>query len=384
MANSLGIYVYISVLLWVARYPESAFYQFALIRPIAFHARGIMIIAAGVLIILCLLPLTCWDNTCRQRVMFFGSTALIATGAIPLLLTSIGSLILTYRLKRLFPDRSCGAIAEVRGAIRNVSRSPVRSASILSLAIFTALLATNVVAVGLYFSKNIFTMPFFRQLVGPAPDWLIVVTVSLALAVLIGKVGALLARWAIGFYRPDAATVISAAKDSIVLFLRPFGTKSVRRMERSCHTAFSYRGAFVAIGEPTELVPQLGALRTYATNDRWQDLIRDLVQLAEVIVLVAGTTPGVRWEMQPIRASGKVGQTIVLFPPSTSGERAAVQDALSSNLGIVVRCNEYKNEIPILAFYNLDGVAHVITARKATLANYELAIYMALVRLRAA
>jgi hypothetical protein len=56
-------------------------------------------------------------------------------------------------------------------------------------------------------------------------------------------------------------------------------------------------GPFVAIGAPTEPLPELGAARAYFSNDTWQSAIIRWVDLAGLIITVIGPTKWIRWEL---------------------------------------------------------------------------------------
>jgi TM2 domain-containing membrane protein YozV len=56
-------------------------------------------------------------------------------------------------------------------------------------------------------------------------------------------------------------------------------------------------GPVVAIGKPGELLPELGAARLYASDDEWQATITDLMRRAGLVVVLAGATANLKWEI---------------------------------------------------------------------------------------
>ena len=56
-------------------------------------------------------------------------------------------------------------------------------------------------------------------------------------------------------------------------------------------------GPMVAIGEPGS-APILGAYNIYVGDDRWQEQVRDLGRQAKLVILTAGTSEGVMWEVE--------------------------------------------------------------------------------------
>jgi hypothetical protein len=73
-------------------------------------------------------------------------------------------------------------------------------------------------------------------------------------------------------------------------------------------------GPFVAIGRPGQW--QRGAARDYYSNSEWQDAVTRWLQDASAIVMVAGTTPGVRWELTTALDLGLGEKLIILLPMS--------------------------------------------------------------------
>lgn len=56
-------------------------------------------------------------------------------------------------------------------------------------------------------------------------------------------------------------------------------------------------GPVMAIGKPGESLPELGAARLYVGDDAWQARITDLIRQARFVVVQAGTTANLRWEI---------------------------------------------------------------------------------------
>lgn len=74
-------------------------------------------------------------------------------------------------------------------------------------------------------------------------------------------------------------------------------------------------GKVVAIGRPGEGLPELGALRTYWSDDQWQEAIRLTATRCRAIVLVSASSEGITWELDRLRAWGLLGKTLVVLPP---------------------------------------------------------------------
>ena len=128
-----------------------------------------------------------------------------------------------------------------------------------------------------------------------------------------------------------------AAKDprTIVLYVRSFqddrGIKLYARatdgrilLERLVKISFeelvtdhlwSY-GPVLAIGDPrAKKKATLGAARDYATDASWQEKATDLMHRASIIVMIAGATSGLVWEIETILRLGFRSKIMLLFPP---------------------------------------------------------------------
>jgi hypothetical protein len=73
-------------------------------------------------------------------------------------------------------------------------------------------------------------------------------------------------------------------------------------------------GPFVALGRPGEMLPEIGAARTYTSNDEWQSKVLKLMGQAKLVVLRAGDTPSFLWEFEAVTKHSKPESVIVLLP----------------------------------------------------------------------
>jgi len=154
--------------------------------------------------------------------------------------------------------------------------------------------------------------------------------------------------------RPDAATLLAADERAPIVLLRAFqdDERSVKRrsvlarllfwgfggcirLEEAIAGELSRFGPFVAIGEPGERLPDLGAARAYFSDDEWQAAVLDWIGRARTIVLIGGMTRWVTWELQKVITSGKLDRLVLLLPPDTPTGRAArwqlIAEALSDS-----------------------------------------------------
>ena len=57
-------------------------------------------------------------------------------------------------------------------------------------------------------------------------------------------------------------------------------------------------GPLEAIGRPGEVLPYSGAARMYVGEGDWHERVRQLLSLASLVILRAGDTPGLWWEVE--------------------------------------------------------------------------------------
>ena len=154
--------------------------------------------------------------------------------------------------------------------------------------------------------------------------------------------------------RPDATKLLEADERAPIVLLRSFrdDEKAVKRrnvlarllfwgfggrirLEEAIAEELSRFGPFVAIGEPGERLPDLGAARAYFSDGEWQAAVIDWIERARTIVIIGGTTRWVTRELQQVVASGKLHHLVLLLPPDTPAGKAArwqlIAEALSGS-----------------------------------------------------
>jgi hypothetical protein len=119
----------------------------------------------------------------------------------------------------------------------------------------------------------------------------------------------------------SAGQVGSAALNSASA--RTLSSIGVPRLEEAIATEVGRLGPFVAIGAPGELLPELGAARDYYDNDTWQSAILRWIDMAQLIVKLAGPTRWIRWELGHIISQGAAMRLIIVFPKKTTSEDRA-------------------------------------------------------------
>ncbi len=118
-----------------------------------------------------------------------------------------------------------------------------------------------------------------------------------------------------GFFSLSAPELIGKDTRAPVLILRPFDedielvdrnlpyglNKAFGRSdEEILARVFAKIGPVIAIGDPKEQVPTLGAARLYLSDERWRAAAHELIERAQLVVITLGVSDGVSWELQEI------------------------------------------------------------------------------------
>lgn len=99
-------------------------------------------------------------------------------------------------------------------------------------------------------------------------------------------------------------------------------------LQAVCH-AF---GSVAAIGEP-DSPPILGADNVYVSDDGWQEKVLELARDARLVIITAGDTPGVAWEVENILRIVEPTRLLLNVPGMTQSRRRAHYKAFRERFG---------------------------------------------------
>lgn len=106
-------------------------------------------------------------------------------------------------------------------------------------------------------------------------------------------------------YRTDPHQKLLRDRRPPVLYLRPFKAdeeselaSSNETLEEKLISQLEGIGPAVAVGVPGEDLPALGAIRFYFTHSEWQEKVETLMSISQLVVIHAGFTEGVEWELK--------------------------------------------------------------------------------------
>ena len=108
-----------------------------------------------------------------------------------------------------------------------------------------------------------------------------------------------------------------------VLFLRSFSdderqvkAEEIRfELEEAITAQLWHRGPVIAIGRPGESLAPAGAARQYVGSEEWQGRVLQLIRESSMIVVLLGTTGGVKWELNQVFTLGHAEKLVAVVPP---------------------------------------------------------------------
>ena len=119
--------------------------------------------------------------------------------------------------------------------------------------------------------------------------------------------------------RPSVEAVTKRDARPPVVFLRSFEfdahhVHGAFILENAIGDEFEHLGPLIAIGRPGERVPAGIAARAQFGSE-WRETISEWLENARLIVLVAGQSEGVLWELSTISNTGKLPSLVLIIPP---------------------------------------------------------------------
>lgn len=138
-------------------------------------------------------------------------------------------------------------------------------------------------------------------------------------------------------------------------------------------------GPVVAIGQPGESLPSLGAAREYLTHDDWQSRVSSLVSASSLVVLIAAETPGVAWELEHILERSAHGKLVLLMPALKPAELRrrwkAVREPVSALFGEEVA--QFKFPGKILLVVKSETSTFLMRSARRDRISYNVALLLA-------
>jgi hypothetical protein len=131
------------------------------------------------------------------------------------------------------------------------------------------------------------------------------------------------------YFQVSADSLLAADRRQPILFLRAFvddpsmavqatTAQIIKLVDFSVETRLANHfmdfGPFIAVGSPRDNVPVPGAARVQLSDDQWQQWVTERMGTSGIIVMYAGVTHWVGWELSQVVEAGMTRKLILLFP----------------------------------------------------------------------
>lgn len=186
-----------------------------------------------------------------------------------------------------------------------------------------------------------------------------------------------------------------------ILFLRSFRDDKVKvkvrvsllglpsnqrlRLEEALGLNLRDFGPFLAVGEPGEGLPQLGAARAYLADDRWQETVVNWIRESQLIVMLCGPTHWIHWEMQNIIKNERLHRLLLLLPPGRWGGATRRRRERWDNIVRSLKDTPYGPGLTqlnidevLLVQFRPNGRIHVFRSASELAQDYDLAVMLAI------
>jgi TM2 domain-containing membrane protein YozV len=172
------------------------------------------------------------------------------------------------------------------------------------------------------------------QILEAHPGMEMIALLTLVPFIYVARMSILLLRSSWKYEAPSAEEVLRHDPRPPVVYVRSFGIDDeivstdgrrwARLLNRLQYTAaaspeqelawiMARVGPVIAIGKPGERLPQLGAARLYVDDDRWRDTIDELMARSALVVVRAGDTPNLWWEIERAMTRQRPERVIIVM-----------------------------------------------------------------------
>jgi hypothetical protein len=134
-------------------------------------------------------------------------------------------------------------------------------------------------------------------------------------------------------YRLNPKKMLLTDTREPVLYLRAFYEESVPNViyydkagtDETLAKVFKNVGPLVAVGKPSNKQQPLGAIRVYFNDEVWQENVKTLMSMSKLVVIQAGCSPGLEWEIATAIKYLKPQQLLFTFLSWQELEKASRQ-----------------------------------------------------------
>ena len=126
---------------------------------------------------------------------------------------------------------------------------------------------------------------------------------------------------------------------------------------------YSYIGPVIAIGNPKNPIPPLGASRKYVEGMGWEEIAISLMRQSAIIVIVVGDTESLLWEVHQVGLLGLHRKAIFVMPPDRTKDYCLmrrVTEAVMATAGAEQLLGKDTNG-PMSREYNPKNGEHILS-----------------------
>lgn len=122
-------------------------------------------------------------------------------------------------------------------------------------------------------------------------------------------------------YRLNSKLILLTDTREPILYLRAFYEESAPnaiyfdkdRTDETLAKVLKNVGPLIAAGRPNDKQQPLGAVRVYFNDDAWQENIKNLMSISKLVVIQAGHSPNLNWEISTAMKCLKPHQLLFTF-----------------------------------------------------------------------
>jgi hypothetical protein len=176
-------------------------------------------------------------------------------------------------------------------------------------------------------------------------------------------------------FEQDDATIGPQTRDPFLRMMT--GVSRERTIDEIILEHASPYGPVIAIGDPRDPTPPLGAARVYVADQggSWHDVVGSLVNASHAVVMCPTTTDGVSWELDFLARTNARTRTIFLASPKLSD---ADVEIMFEQRVLGRRTVLRPGQIPIAVFCDPVRGWRVLSVRKRSVSSYTVALNMAI------
>lgn len=195
--------------------------------------------------------------------------------------------------------------------------------------------------------------------------------------------------------QPSVTTLLAVDRRRPVLFLRSFADDNARtsqmvrtplgrirlarRVEQGIAGALNMFGPLIAIGKPGEPAPAIGAARVQLSDDEWQPTVLAWMDRSQFIVMMAGATRWITWELHRVLEMRRAHHLFVVFPPQNNAARwRNVVDALSGTPWQSGVSGLDPKDLLLLRLHDDGRVGAILRRGRPLVQDYQLALALAI------